>query len=129
MNKMLRAAMALSLFAVCSSLFAGSRTWYIGGAVDTRDIFIEMYMPGDYAFELIDNNTSQTVAYMTTICSFNYYVPDTCYDDYYYGSSGTPYLNNSWGTWSLSDLPNGDYSVRVSDHSQPSWVYDLSNVF
>ena len=129
MNKMIRAVLALVSIALCSALFAGSRTWNIGSADDARNIYIEMYYPGDYTFELINNTTSQTVAYMTTLASFSYSTPDTCYDDYYYGSSGTPYLVNSWGSWDLAGRPSGDYSVRVSDSSQPDWSYELSNVF
>ncbi|MGC4072746.1 MAG: hypothetical protein QM760_09540 [Nibricoccus sp.] len=129
MNKMLRTITVLSLFTLCSALFASTRTWDIGSRSDSTSIFIEMYYAGDYTFELINNSTSQTVAVLSTTCSFNYSVPDYYYDDYYYGSSGTPYINNSWGTWDLEDLPSGDYSVRVTDYTHPYWVYELSNVF
>lgn len=129
MNKIMRTFLVLASFALSSSLFAGSRTWDIGYVSDTRTLFIEMYYPGDYAFEVINNSTSQTVACMSTIASFNYSTPDICYDDYYHGSSGTPYVANSWGSWDLSGLPDGDYSVRVSDASHPNWAYELSNIF
>ena len=121
--------MLLASFALTSALFAGSRTWDIGGRSDSTTIYIEMYYGGDYIFELINNSTSQTVATMSTTCSFNNYTPDICYDDYYYGASGTPGLYNSWGAWDLYDLPYGDYSVRVTDYSNPQWYLELSSVF
>lgn len=129
MNKLFRALIALVSFGLCTSLFAASRTWDLGSLESSRTITIEMFVGSDYTYELINNSTNQTVAVLYTLCSFDYSTEDRYNQDYYSGSSGSPYLRCSWGSWSLENLPAGDYSIRVSDAMVPQDYYSLSGVY
>jgi hypothetical protein len=131
MNKLIRTLMVLIPFALTSALFAGSKTYNIGYQSGTVSVAIEMYWAGDYTFELINNDTNEVVARLSTITSMDYSHsrPDWIWEDYYAGASGTAGVAGSWGGWDLSDVPTGSYSIVAFDYTYSNQDYDMSSVF